>query len=449
MESQARKRVVVVGGGFAGINLIKKLSKDDRFHITLVDKNNYHFFPPLLYQVATAFIEPSNISYPFRRMFQEKHNLRFHYGSLLKVIPEKNMIETDECEISYDYLVIALGTETNYFGMEKVKECSLPMKTIDDALNLRNYLLLNMEHAVTADDREERDRRLNIVIAGGGPTGVEVAGMLAELGQNIATKEYPEIKDLRSHLYLVDAGPVLLGPMSKKSQDEATEVLRKLGVHILLNTAVKDYRDGKVFLSDGKTIDTTVLIWASGVIGREVPGLPKEAIVRGRRIQVDAFNRVQGMDNIFALGDIAFQTTDENYPKGHPQLAQVAIQGGQALAANLRAILDNRELKPFKYNDKGSMAIIAKYKAVADLPKLFFKGFFAWVVWLFIHIIPIAGFRNKVKLAFSWFWSFVTNDPTLRLIIRPSKRKLGENSEGGKPVPEAEKPLAEAVGFKV
>lgn len=419
MRDQTIKRVIIVGGGFAGINLIKKLSKNKRFHITLVDINNYHFFPPLLYQVATAFIEPSNISYPFRRMFQEKENLRFHMGKLLRVYPEQNTIETDFCKLEYDYLVLAVGTESNYFGMANVQELSMPMKTIDDALNLRNHLLLNMEKAVRTDDPKEKEKHLTIVIAGGGPTGVEVAGMLAELGRNIATKEYPEIKDLRSHLYLVDASPTLLGPMSKKSQEEATKVLGKLGVKILVNTAVKDYVGGKVLLANGESIDTTVLIWASGVIGREVPGLPKEVIGRGRRIMADEYNRVTGTHNIFALGDIALQNHDKRYPNGHPQLAQVAIQGGERLAENLERMLNNQPMRPFAYKDKGSMAIISKYRAVADLPNSFFRGFAAWFIWLFIHIIPLIGFRNKVELAFSWLWSFITNDPTLRLIIRP------------------------------
>ena len=421
MNEQSVKKVVVVGGGFAGINFVKKLANDERFLITLVDINNYHFFPPLLYQVATAFIEPSNISYPFRRLFQKKKNLRFHMGSLSRINAESNTIETDTGSLEYDFLVLAVGTETNYFGMENVKRNSLPMKTINDALNLRNYLLLNMEKAVRMKDMGEKEKYLNIVIAGGGPTGVEIAGMLAEMGREIAAKEYPEIRDLRTHLYLIDAGPVLLGPMSKKSQKEATDVLTKLGVHIILNTAVKDYSDGNVLLADGKMIETNVLIWASGVTGREVEGLPAEVIVRGRRIQVDEYNKVTGTQNIFALGDICFQTTDKKFPNGHPQLAQVAIQQGKMLAENFQRLTNNESLKPFVYNDKGSMAIISKYKAVVDLPKGFFKGFLAWLVWLFIHIIPLVGFRNKLKLAFSWLWSFITNDPTLRLIIRPRK----------------------------
>jgi NADH:ubiquinone reductase (H+-translocating) len=417
------KKVVVVGGGFAGMNFIKRLSNDPRFLITLVDINNYHFFPPLLYQVATAFIEPSNISYPFRRMFQEKPNLRFHLGRLLKINHIENIIETDTATLQYDYLVLALGTETNYFGMENVRQNALPMKTIGDSLNLRNHVLLSMERAVRAVDKTHREKYLTIVIAGGGPSGVEVAGMLAEMGHNIATKEYPEITDLKSYIHLIDASPALLGPMSKVAQEEAFRVLTKLGVHIKLNTAVKDYTDGTVLLSNGETISTNTLIWTSGVIGRELIGLPSDVIVRGRRIAVDEYNRAKGIENIFALGDIAFQTSDPGFPNGHPQVAQVAIQQGELLAANLKKIESKELSKAFRYNDKGSMAIISKLKAVADLPGFSFTGFFAWLIWLFIHIIPIAGFRNKIKLAFNWFTAFLSNDPSLRLIIRPRKPK--------------------------
>ncbi|MEO6720841.1 MAG: NAD(P)/FAD-dependent oxidoreductase [Ferruginibacter sp.] len=418
---QSMKKVVVVGGGFAGVNFIKNLSKDERFLITLVDINNYHFFPPLLYQVAMAFIEPSNISYPFRRMFQKKNNLRFHLGSLTKINAAANSIDTDTGAIEYDYLVLAVGTETNYFGMQNVKRNAYPMKNINDSLNLRNQLLMNMEKAVRTPDRTEKEKYLNIVIAGGGPTGVEIAGMLAEMGHNIRVKEYPEITDLQGHIYLIDASPSLLGPMSKKAQREATTVLSKLGVHIRNDVAVKDYINGEVLLDTGEKILTNMLIWTSGVTGRELPGLPAEVIGRGRRVQVDEFNKVTGTENIFALGDICFQTTDKNYPNGHPQLAQVAIQQGQLLAKNFKRMLSGETLKPFSYTNKGSMAIISKYNAVADLPKFSFTGFFAWAAWLFIHIIPLIGFRNKLRLAFSWFWSFITNDPTLRLIIRPKK----------------------------
>lgn len=414
-------KVVIVGGGFAGMNMAKKLACRKDFNVTLVDKNNYHFFPPLLYQVSTSFIEASNISYPFRRMFQEKTNLRFYLGELQHIDIENNIIETNTGDVEYDQLILAMGTETNYFGMENVKRNALPMKTIDDALNMRNHLLMNMEKLVRMEPGPERSKFANIIIAGGGPTGVEVSGMLAEMRKNIIRKDYPELKNLSGNIYLVDAGPELLGPMSKKSQKEAYKVLNELGVKIILNTAVKDLVDGKAVLANGESIETNTLVWTSGVIARQAPGLPPESIGRGRRIIVDEFNKVKGMSNIYAIGDISFQTSDTAWPNGHPQLAQVAIQQGIALANNLIRQKDGKTLIPFKYKNKGTMAIIAKYKAVVDLPRGFFKGFFAWLVWLFIHLIPIAGFRNKAKLAFNWFWSFVTNDPTLRLVIRPGK----------------------------
>ncbi len=414
-------KTVIVGGGFAGMNMAKKLACKKDFNVTLVDKNNYHFFPPLLYQVSTSFIEASNISYPFRRMFQEKTNLRFYLGELQHIDIENNIIETNTGDIEYDQLILAMGTETNYFGMENVKRNALPMKTIDDALNMRNHLLMNMEKLARIEAGPERVKLANIIIAGGGPTGVEVSGMLAEMRANIIRKDYPELRNLTGNIYLIDAGSELLGPMSKKSQKEAYKILNRLGVKIILNTAVKDFVDGKVVLANGEFIETNTLVWTSGVIAREAPGLPAESIGRGRRIIVDEYNKVNGMSNIYAIGDIAYQASDTAWPNGHPQLAQVAIQQGIALAANLIRQKEGKPLKPFKYKNKGTMAIIAKYKAVVDLPRGFFKGFFAWLVWLFIHLIPIAGFRNKAKLALNWFWSFITNDPTLRLIIRPGK----------------------------
>lgn len=417
-------RIVIVGGGFGGLNLAKKLAGRHDMEVVLVDKNNYHFFPPLLYQVSTSFIEASNISYPFRKMFQHKHNLRFFLGSLTSVDVDHNILETDTGDLEYDYLILALGTETNYFGMENVRKHALPMKTIDDALNLRNHILINMEKVVRLPDSVERQKLQNIVIAGGGPTGVEVSGMLAEMRKNILRKDYPELKNLNGNIYLIDAAPALLGPMSVKSQKEAYKVLEHLGVKIILNTAVKDYVDEQVVLANGQIIPSATVVWASGVIAREVPGLPAGSTGRGRRVLVDEFNRVKGTSNVFAIGDLCYQTTDTAFPNGHPQLAQVAIQQGKRLADNLIRLGEGGTLRPFKYHDKGSMAIIAKYKAVVDLPKGFFKGFIAWLVWLFIHLIPIAGFRNKAKLAYNWFWAFITNDPTLRLIIRPKKEVL-------------------------
>lgn len=412
-------KIVIVGGGFAGLNLAKHLAGNQLFDVTLVDKNNYHLFPPLLYQVSTAFIEASNISYPFRRMFQYKENLHFHLGELNNIIAADNKIETSNGDLRYDYLVLAMGTETNYFGLENIKKQALPMKTIDDAIRLRNHLLLNAEKAIRTIDSVDKGRLQSIVISGGGPTGVEVAGMLAEMMRTIINKDYPELKHAHSTIYLISSGNALLGPMSIKSQAEAYKILDRLGVQIKLNTAVKDYVDGNILLSSGEVIPAATLVWASGVTARQVPGLPDVYISRGKRIIVDEFNKVQGTQNIFAIGDQCFQTADLDYPNGHPQLAQVAIQQGIYLASNFKRLQSGQELKAFKYKNKGSMAIISKYKAVVDLPNAFFKGLPAWFVWLFVHIMPIVGFGNKVKLACNWFLGLLTNDAALRLIIRP------------------------------
>ncbi|WP_326983632.1 NAD(P)/FAD-dependent oxidoreductase [Chryseobacterium sp. MYb264] len=416
-----KKHIVIVGGGFAGINLIKSLVNDKRFKITLVDKNNYHFFPPLIYQVATSFIEASNISYPFRKFLSPYKHVKFHMGGLTNVLPESKTIQTETGEIAYDYLVLALGTESNFFGMQNVQKYALPMKTIDEALYLRNYMLLTLEEAARNKDLKEAQKLQNIVIAGGGPTGVELAGMIAEMGSYIAKKEYPEIKSSLSNIYLIDALPSLLSPMSKMAQQAAYDKLTRLGVKIILNTAVKDYADGKVILADGKSIETETLIWTSGVIGREVKGLPDESIGKGRRILVDAYNKVNGTENIYALGDICLQFSDEKFPKGHPQLAQVAIQQGKNLGQNFKRIEDEKVLHTFEYNDKGSMAIISKFNAVVDLPKFSFKGFTAWLTWLFIHIIPLVSFGSKVRLAMDWLRLFITNNPSIRLILRPKR----------------------------
>lgn len=416
-----KKHIIIVGGGFAGINLIKTLKNDNRFIITLVDRNNYHFFPPLIYQVATSFIQASNISYPFRRLFSKYKNVNFHMGSLLNVDSENNVIETDTGNLKYDYLVLALGTESNFFGMENVQKYALPMKNIEEALYLRNHMLLNLEEAARNKDVKTAERLQNVVIAGGGPTGVELAGMLAEMGKYIAEKEYPEIKLSLSSLYLIDALPTLLSPMSKMAQQTSYETLKELGVKILLNVSVKDYVDHQVLLSDGTVINTETLIWTSGVIGREVPGIPKEKIGKGRRILVDEYNRVEENGTVYALGDISLQLTDQSFPNGHPQLAQTAIQQAKNLGKNLIRLQEGKELIPFAYHDKGSMAIISKFNAVVDLPKFSFKGFSAWLTWLFIHIIPLVGFRSKVRLSLDWFRLFITNNPSIRLILYPKR----------------------------
>jgi NADH dehydrogenase len=417
------RKIIIVGGGFAGLHLAKKLAGVPDFDVVLVDRNNYHFFPPLLYQVSTAFIEPSNISYPLRRLFQSRKNIRFFMGDLRRVIPETNTIETDHGNLAYDYLVLAMGTETNFFGNKNLEQHALPMKTIDDALTIRNHILLCLEESARSTSPTEKGKLGNIVIAGAGPTGIEMAGMLAEMSRTIVAKDYPEGIKGAGRIYLIDGGPTVLSTMSGKAQQEADHVLSKLGVRIILNTFVKDYNDEKVLLSTGESVTAATLIWASGVVARAVPGLPADAIAPGRRIAVNEINQVRNYENIFSIGDQCFQTADKKYPKGHPQVAQVAIQQGTLLAKNLIRLLNQKPTQAFVYADRGSMAIISKFKAVVDLPGFFFRGFFAWMVWLFIHIMPLVGLPNKIKLSFNWLWSFITNDPVLRLIIRPDKKK--------------------------
>lgn len=415
------KHIVIVGGGFAGLNLIKSIGDNENFRITLVDRNNYHFFPPLIYQVATAFIEPSHISYPFRKLFSKYSNVTYFMGSLKSINAKEKKIVTDEGELYYDELVIALGTETNFFGLENVRKCALPMKTIDEALYIRNHILQQLEDAARKSKKEDIKSYLNIVIAGGGPTGVELAGMIAEMAGYVGEKDYPEIEFGHTNLYLVDALPTLLSPMSDKAKKTAYENLKKLGVNIKLNVSVKDYVDEKVILSDGSHIPTKTLIWTSGVVGRTVEGIPEHCLGKGKRMIVNSYNQVAGLNNVYAIGDICIDKYDPEFPNGHPQIAQVAIQQAKNLAGNFKLLHQNKPLKSFKYNDKGSMAIISKYNAVVDLPKFSFNGLLAWLVWLFIHIIPLTGFRNRLRLALEWLRLFITNNASIRMIMKPRK----------------------------
>jgi len=416
--------IVIIGGGFAGINLAKALTNEKGITVTLVDKNNYNFFPPLIYQVATAFLEPSSISYPFRKFFAGKKNLQFRLGELLKVIPNENKVILNNGELVYDQLVFATGAETSYFGMENVKKNAIPMKTLNDAINMRNTLLKNLEKAAICKDIRKRRKLLTIVVAGGGPTGVEVSGMFAEMRKSILIKEYPELDTTASNIYLVDGGDALLSPMSVASQQDTLEAVTKLGVVVKLNTRVVDYKEDTVFFADGNTIQTKNLIWAAGITAREFEGIPAESYGRGKRILTDAFNKVNGTTNIFAIGDTCIQLTDENFSQGHPQVAQVAIQQGLNLAENFKNLLQQKALKPFIYKDKGSMAIIGKKKAVVDLPKpnLHFKGFFAWMIWLFVHLMSLITYRNRINTFYHWMIAYFSKDQSLRMIIRPDKR---------------------------
>ncbi|WP_417352721.1 NAD(P)/FAD-dependent oxidoreductase [Flavobacterium alkalisoli] len=422
-------RIVIIGGGFAGINLANNLAKDNNFKVTLVDKNNYNFFPPLIYQVATAYLEPSSISYPFRKLFRKKGNIQFRMGEFLSVSPSENKVILHNGELEYDKLVFATGAETNYFGMENVKNNAIPMKTLNDAIEMRNKLLQRMEKAAICKNSKERRKYLTIVVAGGGPTGVEVSGMFAEMRNGILRKEYPELSTTVSNIYLVDGGPSLLGPMSEKSQKDTYDALTKLGVIVKLNTRVTDYVDDVVHFSNGETITTKNLIWAAGVYSRVFEGIPQESYGRGRRMIVNEHNKLQGMDNIYAIGDTCIMHTDPNFPEGHPQLAQTAIQQGEQLAKNFKRMIKGEALKPFSYNDKGSMAIIGKNKAVVDIPKpkLHFKGFIAWLMWLFIHLMSLIGYRNRIATAWNWMIAYFSQDQSLRMIIRPNKKKGAMN----------------------
>jgi NADH dehydrogenase len=414
--------IVIVGGGFAGVNLALDLAKSKKFDVTLVDKNNYNFFPPLIYQVATAFLEPSSISYPFRKLFSGKDNLHFRLGELQRVVPGENKIILHNGELPYDFLVFATGAETNFFGMENVKRNATPMKTLEDAISMRNKLLMQMEQATLSEDPAEVKKLLTVVIAGGGPTGVEISGMFAEMRNGILRKEYPELAGKGSEIYLVDGSEALLSPMSKASQEDTYKDLSKLGVKIRLNTHVSDFVDDKVYFSEGDSIDAKTLIWAAGVTGRVFEGIPPEAYGRGRRLLVDAYNKVSSTYNIYAIGDCCLQTTDDGFPNGHPQVAQVAIQQGKTLARNFGLIAEHQPLHAFKYNDKGSMAIIGRAKAVVDLPspKVHFKGVIAWLAWLFIHLISLINHRNRMKTLYNWMVAYFTKDQSLRMIIKPS-----------------------------
>jgi NADH dehydrogenase len=418
-------KIVIIGGGFAGINLSLDLAKNKHYEVVLVDKNNYNFFPPLIYQVATAFLEPSSISYPFRKLFRGKENLHFRLGELLRIIPEQNKVILSNGELDYDALVLATGAETNFFGMQRVKENAIAMKTLDDAIEMRNKLLQQMEQATISQDAEDVKKRLTVVIAGGGPTGVEVSGVFAEMRNGILRKEYPELAGRGSEIYLVDGGAALLSPMSEQSQKDTYDALRSMGVIIKLNTHVKDFVDDTVILGNGETIPTKTLIWAAGVTARIFEGIPTECYGRGKRLLVDEYNKLNGTSNIYAIGDTSMQLTDPAFPAGHPQVAQVAIQQGKNLARNFKNMANQRPLEPFSYHDKGSMAIIGRNKAVVDLPKpkLHFKGFIAWCAWLFIHLVSLITYRNRVRTLYNWMIAYFTNDQSLRMIIKPTQRQ--------------------------
>ena len=417
-----KKRVIIVGGGFGGLKLANKLKRSN-FQVVLVDKNNYHQFPSLVYQVASSGMEPSSISFPFRKIFQKRKDFYFRMAEVRAIFPEMNMIQTSIGKAEYDYLVFAAGTTTNFFGNEHIEDEAMPMKTVSEAMGLRNALLSNIERSITCSTDKERQELLNIVIVGGGATGVEIAGVLSEMKRFVLPHDYPDMPSSLMHIYLIEAGPRLLPGMSTESSEKAEQFLREMGVNILLNKKVVDYKDHKVILEDGSEIATRTFIWVSGVTAIPVGNLSPALLGRGRRIKVDEFNRVEGMNNVFAIGDQCIQTSDKDYPNGHPQLAQVAIQQGKLLAENLKRIEKSKSLKPFHYRNLGSMATVGRNRAVAEFSKIKMQGWFAWVMWLVVHLRSILGVRNKVVVLLNWIWNYLTYDQSLRMIVYAKKAK--------------------------
>jgi len=425
----AQPRVVIVGCGFAGLRLAKELA-DVPVQVVVVDRNNYHNFQPLLYQVATGALEADSIAYPVRKIFAGQKNFFFRMADVKAINSAANTLQTSIGDIRYDYLVVATGSLTNFFGIESIEKNAMQIKSIPNALNLRSYIFQNFEQALLATDPEHKQALLNIVVVGGGPTGVEISGSLAEMRNHVLPKDYPELDLKKMQIFLVEAGPALLGPMSKASQADAKRYLDDLGVKVLLNTGIKNYENGRAYYSETEYIPTENMVWAAGVNGAALPGLAEPSVTRNKRITVNQWNKVEGETNIFAIGDVANMVTEE-MPRGLPMLAPVAQQQAAHLAKNLQRILRNEAPQDFKYFDKGVMAIVSRNKAVVDLPKgIHFKGFLGWLSWLFIHLILLVGFRNRVVALVDWAFSYVSSGQALRLIIRPFNRRDVKDDKG-------------------
>jgi NADH dehydrogenase len=415
-------RVVIIGGGFGGMALAREI-RDKNFQTVLLDKHNYHTFQPLLYQVATSGLEPDSIAYPLRKIFSSKKHFHFRVAEVEKVNTDEQIVNTNIGPIHYDYLVIATGTGTNFFGNEKIKKHAMPMKSVPEALNLRSLILENFEKALLTKDIEERTKLMNFVIVGGGPTGTELAGALAELKSHVLPNDYPDL-DLRlMQIHLLEAGGSLLAGMSEKSAEKAEKYLEELGVQVWLNTMVKDF-DGNIAQTSKGELESKTLIWAAGVQALPIDGINKDVLLKNGRYKVDEINRVVGYQNIFALGDVAAMQTDQ-YPNGHPQVAQPAIQQGEHLAKNLLKLQKGKNTTPFKYNDLGSMATVGRNRAVVDLNNFSLGGALAWFIWMFIHLIALVGFRNKMVTLINWTYAYVKYDKGARLIIRPFEKKKG------------------------
>ena len=415
-----KKKVVILGAGFAGLQLARRI-KNSEYDITLIDQYNFHQFQPLFYQVATARLEPSSISFPLRKVFQRKKNVHVRVAKVLQVDTGNNIVVTDDEHFAYDYLVIATGCTSNFFGNKNIERYAYPMKSTPEAITLRNRILLNFEDAL--DPQSNLDELMNIVVVGGGPTGVELAGSLAEMKKNVLPRDYPDMDFSKLNIHLLEGGHATLAPMSKASQEKSQQYLERMGVKVWLNTIVQDYDGHTVIMKDGRTIASRNMIWAAGVTGNVPQGIATDVLVRGNRIKVDEYHRVDGLTNVFALGDIAYMETPE-WPKGHAQLANVAINQAKNLAHNMKQLLHGKELKKFTYKNPGTMATVGKRKAVVDLPFISFQGVFAWLVWMFLHLMLIVSVKNRLIIFINWAISYFTNDTTLRLILLPTRKQV-------------------------
>ena len=423
IQRNQKKRVVIVGGGLGGLRLAEDLYGSG-MQVVLIDKNNFHQFPPLIYQIASAGIDPSSISFPFRQIFRKRKDIYFRMAEARMVDTEKKILQTSIGKIDYDYLVLAAGATTNFFGNKNIEEWAIPMKTVPEAMGLRNALLSNLERALTCATEEERQELLNVVIVGGGATGVEIAGALAEMRRYVIPYDYPDMDSSLMHIYLIEAGDRLLAGLSQESSQKAYEFLKSMGVDIQFGKMVTDYRDHKVVMKDGTEIPTRTFLWVSGIRANAMPGIDESHLGRGFRFKVDELNRIQGVEDVFVIGDQCLQTSDAAYPNGHPQVAQVAIQQAKNLAKNLKLInqgADSSELTAFHYKNLGSMATIGRNKAVVEIGKFRSQGFFAWVLWLVVHLRSILGVKNKMMVLLNWLWKYVSYNDSIRMITYATK----------------------------